>query len=1089
MKLDSSSDIETATIELAETILRLALGQRNPAETAQANRVAGLISDPAAKRLSMAMTDRLIRSSSAVRASLCYRNLLSRFGIPQGFKWLDRAMLIAGGIASRMAPSLVLMSIISKLHSESKNVILSAEPALLANFLKKRKAEGVRVNLNQLGEAVLGEEEAMRRLESIESLLNRPDTEYVSVKISAIFSQINLLAWDNTLSEIKTRLRRLYRIALAKGKFVNLDMEEYRDLNLTVTAFREVLDERDFKQLYAGIALQAYLPDSAGVQRELTEWAKARIANGGMPIKIRLVKGANLAMESVDAELHGWYQAPYSQKSDTDANFRRMLEYASKPENAAAVRVGVGSHNLFDVALALVLRDVYQVQDAIEIEMLEGMANDLARIVRQKAGSLLVYSPIVHPKDFGSALAYLIRRLDENTTPENFLRDLFSLELGSVAWERQKQRFIQGWRERTTVSSNSHRSQKPERSYTKFTNEPDTDWTQAHNRSELSRTTEWLQNATDRPPQHNQLDQIESALEKARSSQPKWELLGADRRAAILMKCGDVLAAQRFRTIAILQAEAKKSIREADAEVSEAIDFARYYGTHNISATESRPLGLVVITPPWNFPFAIPCGGILAALMAGNSVILKPSPDSIETAWWLVQLLWEAGVQKDVLQFVACEDGPLGQKLICDPRTSAVVLTGSYETARMFQAWRPSLKLFAETSGKNAIVVSALADRDLAIKDIVHSAFGHSGQKCSAASLAILEAEVYDDPTFLRQLRDAAASLRVGDAKDPASVVTPLVCRPSPSLVRALTTLERGESWLLAPKRMVDQPANAIDVENQTVDPCLWSPGIRIGVKPGSWFHLTECFGPVLGLMRASDLDEAIRIQNAVPYGLTAGFHSLDELEISDWKDKVAAGNLYINRSITGAIVQRQPFGGWKRSSIGPGAKAGGPNYVNLFRRQNEAPIRDLLAAEASYRNAYHDYFSQSHDPTSLKCESNHFRYRPCRGVVLRLSEPDEQVETLARLAAELCKAPLEISLATKESDLDFAARLPSLAHRAEFLRTVSTPCDKVLSASYACEMNWIDAPFSLDGYVELTRWLREQSVTETRHRYGNIFG
>ena len=462
--------------------------------------------------------------------------------------------------------------------------------------------------------------------------------------------------------------------------------------------------------------------------------------------------------------------------------------------------------------------------------------------------------------------------------------------------------------------------------------------------------------------------------------------------------------------------------------------------------------------------------------MAGNSVILKPARDTIRTAWWLAQQLWEGGVPRDVLRFAVCADREAGRALITDPRAAAVVLTGAYETARMFQDWRPSLRLFAETSGKNAIVVSALADRDLVIRDLVRSAFGHSGQKCSAASLGILEAEVYDDPDFRRRLRDAAASLHVGPAMDPASVVTPLVGRTGSDLQRALTTIEPGESWLLEPR---------VDAN----DPCLWSPGIRLGVKSGSWFHRTECFGPVLGLMRARDLDEATAFQNAVGYGLTAGFHSLDESEIAAWRERAEAGNLYINRAITGAIVQRQPFGGWKKSSIGPGAKAGGPNYVNLFRRCENAAPPDPERASASYRAAWREHFSQAHDPSALRCESNVFRYRRSRGVILRLDAPDATAEMLARLAAELCDLPLEISRAGEESDADFSARLPELSERAEFLRTFIPPCDDVLRAAYAADLNWIDAPLSANGRLELTRWLREQAVSETLHRYGNITG
>ncbi len=1064
------TDIAQEAVERAASLLEASLKTLTRGESKRFARIARLIQDPSAKTLSMVLTDRLFRSSRPARAAAGLRNTLNDFSVSDGFSIIDRLALFAGGAASRIMPGTVLREMRHRLRNESEGVILPAEDRELSHYLNDRKNSGARANLNQLGEAILGEEEAARRLDAILALLARPDVNYISVKISAIFSQINLLAWDETLRLICERLRRLYRAAMPGNKLVNLDMEEYRDLELTLAALRTVLDEPEFQSIPAGVVLQAYLPDSWKAQHGLTEWARARVAAGGAPIKLRLVKGANHAMETVEAELHDWNVAPYTSKADTDANFKRMLEFACQPENARVVRVGVGSHNLFDIALALVLRDRNGVADCVEIEMLEGMANHQARAVEQAAGGVLLYAPIVKRDDFASALAYLIRRLDENTSPQNFLHDLFGLTPGGKTWEKQRKLFLNAWENRNEVGSQSHRASLPAAPHDAFHNEPDSDWTQAARRASVAKAIANWQPSP--PPAAGDLNE---ALELARTSQPAWEAMGDAKRAELLHRCADVMAAHRDASIACLRAHGKKAIWESDAEISEAIDFARYYALQTTSGgTKSKALGIVAVTPPWNFPFAIPCGGVLAALMAGNAVIFKPAPEVVEIAWWLVRQLWEAGIPRDVLQFFPCDDGEVGQSLIRDPRVNAVVLTGGYETARMFQAWRPSLTLYAETSGKNAIVVSALADRDLAVKDIVRSAFGHSGQKCSAASLAILEAEVYDDPNFHRQLRDAAASLRVGPATDPASMVVPLIREPGDALRRALTELDPGESWLLEPKQSGG-------------DPCQWSPGIRSGVKRGSWFHQTECFGPVLGLMRAENLDEAMAMQNEVAYGLTAGIHSLDEREIARWRESVQAGNLYINRPITGAIVQRQPFGGWKRSSIGPGSKAGGPNYVNLFRQLEDAAAKTLDEARADFHQAWQTHFSVEHDPSGLKCEGNVFRYRPCRGVILRLPEVDAETEALAKHAAETCGVRLEISRANEESDAAFAARIAQLADHAEFVRTPTPPSDEILRAIHAANLNWINAPLSTIGRLELTRWLREQAVSETRHRYGNI--
>ena len=270
------------------------------------------------------------------------------------------------------------------------------------------------------------------------------------------------------------------------------------------------------------------------------------------------------------------------------------------------------------------------------------------------------------------------------------------------------------------------------------------------------------------------------------------------------------------------------------------------------------------------------------------------------------------------MQLVRCPDDDVGRHLVTHPGVDGVVLTGAYDTARLFLSWQPSLRLLAETSGKNSLVISQTADIDLALHDLVRSAFGHAGQKCSAASLAIVEAPLYDDAAFLARLADAVRSLRVGPAHDLASMVGPVITTPAGKLRRGLTELDQGESWLVRP--------HALDDGEQ-----LWTPGVRLGVQPGSWFHQTECFGPILGVMRADDLDHALELQNAVPYGLTGGLHSLDEAEIDRWLARVEVGNAYVNRHTTGAIVRRQPFGGWKRSSVGRGAKTGGPDDILRF--------------------------------------------------------------------------------------------------------------------------------------------------------------
>lgn len=1060
-----------AVIERASRLLSQSLKEQTLKERRETAKLARLMEDPSGKAFTLAMVDEVFRSANATAQGRHWRELLKEFGHPRYLGFFDRSLLSLGAAASSLTPNLVMPLVASWLRRDSARVILEAEPRALNNYLEARIADGFRINLNQLGEAVLGEKEAAHRIEIVLQHLENPRVNYISIKISALFSQIHLVAWQKSLQEIKTRLQRIYQAALPQKKFVNLDMEEYRDLSLTVAAFREVLSEPEFHNLSAGIVLQAYLPDSWIAQQELTDWAIRRVAKGGAEIKIRLVKGANLAMEEVEAELHGWHQAPYQTKVETDANFRRMLEFGCLPQNAAAVRLGVASHNLFDIALALELREQASTTNRVEIEMLEGMANHQARAVRNIAGTVLLYAPIVSRSDFFGAMAYLVRRLDENTAPDNFLHASFGLKVGSPAWESEKEKFIRGWKMRKTVSSLSRRLQPTMKIEEGFFNEPDSDWTQPHIRASLEHAL-----SSKSPLILPSLPDLSQILDIASKAQNSWESLCVKKRVEIFRKVAITLAAQRYQTIATLQVEGKKAVQEADIEISEAIDFARYYAaTFCIpSDLHAKALGIMVIAPPWNFPYAIPCGGILAALIAGNSVIFKPAPETTEIAWLLIQQLWLAGIPRDVLHFFPCSDGEIGHELVQDPRVAGVILTGAWETARLFQSWRPSLRLFAETSGKNAIIITAQADRELAIKDLVKSAFGHAGQKCSAASLAIVEKEAYDDPIFQRQLRDAAASLAVGPATDLQNIVTPLIRPPNDALFRALTTLDEGEKWLLQPHQIGD-------------DPCLWSPGIKLGVRPNSWFHLHECFGPVLGVMCTPSLEEAIHWQNATDYGLTAGLHSLDPLEQKRWLNQVEAGNLYINRPITGAVVQRQPFGGWKRSSVGLGTKAGGPHYVFSFTQFSDKTEMPDTTVTNNYVKAWKQIFSTEQDPSHLRCESNILRYRPRRGVILRLAEKNETTLRRAQLASHLTGTPLVISIAREESEDAFLHRLGDLAKTSDLLRTVEPPSDRILSAAYEHGLNWVNARITSNGNIELSFWLREQAISQTRHRYGQI--
>ncbi len=1089
----TDTDRVEAAVALAAALVTRARAAERSAPVRQRRRtarLARLIRSSSAKEVTFALTDEVSRIGHDRRAA---RHLAAVVGAGDlsGFGLVDRALLRAAGQLAPLLPGVVMPLVRRRLRAESDGVIIPAEDPAFAQYSAARRDAGVRVNVNVLGEAILGDREARHRLDLILARLARPDVDYVSVKISAVCPNVSALAFDATVSAVSDRLRELYRAAAAHrpAKFVNLDMEEYRDLGLTVDAFTRVLDEPEFAGLEAGIVLQAYLPDAHAFGHRLAEWARARHAAEAGRIKIRVVKGANLAMEDVDAEMRGWPLAPYGSKADVDASYKALLDLLLDERYDDAVRIGLASHNLFDLAWGLLAqRDLAGRgrADRLELEMLEGMAVAQADAVRAEAGDLLLYAPIVRRDDFAAAIAYLVRRLDENTSPDNFLTHVFDLEAGNEQFRTEADKFRAAVAARRSVRTDPHRTQDrslpvaPIGIDAPFRNEPDTDFTRPANRA-------WLAEGLAAPPSTDVpaevgIAEVDRAVAVALAARPSWTSWPVRERAALIDGVGDAIASRRGQMLAVMAEEAGKTVGEGDPEVSEAIDFARYYSRESMrlgaltasGSVTSTPLGTVVVTPPWNFPCAIPVGGVLAALAAGNTVILKPAPQSARTAWLVAQCCWAAGVPREVVQFVRTPDDDAGRRLVTHPDVDAVILTGSFDTAQMFLGWRPEMRLHAETSGKNALVITAMADIDLAIKDLVKSAFGHAGQKCSAASLAIVEADLYDDHEFLARLCDAVLTLRVGPGVDPSSDVGPLIGAPGPSLTRALTTLEPGETWLVEPHRL------------ERADGEYWTPGVRLGVAPGSWFHRTECFGPVLGVMRAGDLDHAIDLQNGVDFGLTAGIHSLDEGEVTRWIERVEAGNLYVNRGTTGAIVRRQPFGGWKRSAVGPTAKAGGPNYLSTLQRWTDTgqPIVDVAA---TYRRWMAEVGSVEIDVTGLHAERNGFRYRPLpNGVIVRVAAGvAERDVDLIRMAAATAGAEAQLSFARDESDEAFATRLASTA--ADRLRVLGPTSDVVRRAAHAAALPLDDSAPVGEPSIELPHWLREQSVTVTRHRHGRL--
>ena len=1088
---------------------------------AAATRLASLLKDPQGLQFTIGFVDRVVRPDDHHVAARNLRHLAR--DLPAFLPITQKFLLKLGAVASVLFPALVVKVARRTLRRMVGHLVVDARPKQLGRAIKKLRAGGDRLNLNLLGEAVLGDGEAARRRDGTLELLARDDVDYVSIKVSAVASQLSMWAFDQSVQRVVKQLTPLYeQAASGEPTFINLDMEEYKDLDLTVAVFTTILES--FPDLEAGIVLQAYLPDALGAMQELQSWAAARRAAGGAPIKVRLVKGANLAMERVDATIHGWPLATWSTKNETDTNYKRVLQWALAPERVDAVRLGVAGQNLFDVAYAWLLAGDRGVRDAVDFEMQLGMDTGPVDAVRGDIGQLLLYTPVVRPAEFDVAISYLVRRLEENASSDNFMSAVFELVSNPALHTREVNRFLRSVEDLDTTVPVPHRQQDrltevPVTSGGTFANTPDTDPSTEANREwgrlALARSSYTQVGAeTVRSGSVPGPASLETIIHHTRDGAEAWEARGSEVRAWILHQAASALGARRGDLVSVMAAEAGKTIAEADVEVSEAIDFANYYAEaarrlDAVDGAEFVPDRLTVVAPPWNFPVAIPAGSVLAALAVGSGVIIKAAPQTRRCAAVMVEALWQAGVPREVLRYVTIEEGPLSKALISHAEVDRVILTGGWETAQLFRSWRPDLPLLAETSGKNAIVITPSADIDLAVADLVRSAFGHAGQKCSAASLAILVGSVAESERFQRQLVDAVSSLKIGHPDDPEVTMGPIIEAPRGKLEQGLTALDPGETWLLRPQQL-------------GADDRVWSPGIRTGVRPGSRFHTTEYFGPILGIMHATNLEEAIAWQNATDYGLTAGLHSLDADEVNTWIDTVQAGNLYVNRGITGAIVQRQPFGGWKRSSVGTTAKAGGPNYLTHLGSWRPRPLRptsevalapqveqlltaadphltaterdEMLAAARSDHVAWTREYGVAKDVSGLEVERNVFRYVAVP-VTIRfdgyLPELVRVLLTAARTGARVTvstRIPLPAAIAPDarvETHEEWLAHVA--AERPSRIRLIGTdPIELAAAVDGDPDIAIYAGHVTPSGRVEALPFLQEQAISITNHRFGN---
>jgi RHH-type transcriptional regulator, proline utilization regulon repressor / proline dehydrogenase / delta 1-pyrroline-5-carboxylate dehydrogenase len=892
----------------------------------------------------------------------------------------------------------------------ARQFIAGRSPNDVMRTLRKRRTQKIGFTVDLLGETVVSETEAdeyaARYLDLLEGLARETknwtdplgkNSELfpvvnLSVKISALYSQINPADPADAVAHLTPKLRPLLRRARELGAFINFDMESYAHKNTTLELFKTVFTEEEFKDWpHAGIVAQAYLRDSEADLRDLIEWSRAR----GTRFAVRLVKGAYWDYETTKSRQNGWDCPVYLQKPESDANFETLTRLLL--ENESVVTSAFGSHNVRSIAHSQALAEKLGIdRSRFEFQLLYGMAGPIKRALVEMGYRVREYCPV---GELLPGMSYLVRRLLENTSNEGFLRAKFSENLPAEDLLRDPCEILRGSRNGVRPPSNATinmttTTPKTQRGAS-YENAPLTNIALPENQEKMRAALReqrkqfgrrvpltingekiWTDNmfSSVNPSQPDQIvgyaaeagiPEAERAVAAARAAFEKWRRTSFEERCQLLERAAEILERRRFELSALEVFEVGKPWVEADGDIREAIDFCTFYArqmrligrprlTQNVPGEESYqhywPRGVALVIAPWNFPMAILCGMVSAALVTGNTVIMKPSEQSVIIGAMLMEIYEEAGVPPGVLNFLNGKGSVIGAHMVDHKDVDLIAFTGSREVGlgiwesagKTREGQRELKRVICEMGGKNAMIVDSDADLDEAIVDSIYSAFGFQGQKCSALSRLIVLEENYD--RVMERLLGAAASVRVGNPEEPGIVVGPVI--DEAAYRRILDYIEVGKKEATLAYQAKEVPPHGYFIP----------PTIFTGVKPNMRIAREEIFGPVLSVLKVRDLDEAIEVANGTDYALTGGFFSRSPANIQRIKAQLEAGNVYINRPCTGAIVGRHPFGGFKMS--GSGTKAGGEDYLLNFlvpRVVTENVTRHGLAPEKTpeYRDEF----------------------------------------------------------------------------------------------------------------------------------------
>jgi RHH-type proline utilization regulon transcriptional repressor/proline dehydrogenase/delta 1-pyrroline-5-carboxylate dehydrogenase len=870
--------------------------------------------------------------------------------------------------------------------------------------LRRIWAQGARFTVDILGEAVVSDREADEFAVKYTELLDflaeatrswkvegplaagEPPFVNVSVKISALCARVPASDPQASIATIMKRLKPITAHADQLGASINLDMEHYGLKELTLDLFKELSNQSERADSPRhGFVIQAYLRDSYADTEKMLSWARRE----GRQFTIRLVKGAYWDFEKVVAAQRTWDVPVYLSKPETDANYERITRLLL--DHRAIVYPAFASHNVRTIAhAATYARKLGLHPGDFEFQMLYGMATPIRRALVKLGYRVREYCPI---GELVPGMAYLVRRLLENTSNEGFLRASFSanrsiteLLIDPVLQMADGQPLAPN---RTEPADGELPAKVPFPADQKnhFRNEPPSDFTVASARNRMARALDAVrgklgqayplviggkkfigtqQLVSFNPAQPSQVvghvalgstEDVVRAVAAARKAFSTWQRTSVESRTKYLERLAEKMRVARYELAAWEVFEVGKTWAEADADVVEAIDFCTFYSREmrrlghgrltqdlpgEVSIESYLPRGVSAIIAPWNFPLAILCGMTAAALVTGNTVVVKPAEQSSVLGAIFMDLLRETGLPDGVANLVCGTGEDVGSLLVAHPDVDLIAFTGSREVGTLIWGTaavthhdqRNLKKVICEMGGKNAMIIDTDADLDEAVLGIIQSAFSYQGQKCSALSRLITVGDVHQ--RLIPRLTEAVAALKIGLPEHPDTDIGPVIDRDSFEKVQGYIELGKRDH------HCVFQAQVPAGLEGFYIAPAIFD-----SVTPTARLAQEEIFGPVLAVISAPDLTTAIQIANNTPFALTGGLYSRNPQNIERTRSEFQVGNLYINRSITGAIVGRHPFGGFKMS--GGGTKAGGRDYLHHFmfpRVVTENTLRHGFAPE-----------------------------------------------------------------------------------------------------------------------------------------------